>query len=24
MFVPHKSGIFDEHDEILQAEFQDP
>lgn len=24
MFVTQKSGIFDEHDEILQAEFQDP
>lgn len=24
MFVPHKNGIFDEHDLILEAEFQDP
>ena len=24
MFRNHASGIFDEHDEILAAEFQDP
>ena len=24
MFVPQRSGIFDEHDEVLEADFNDP
>lgn len=24
MLIPPKDGIFDEHDEIMRAEFQDP